>query len=157
MASPEISSPDRKALLDLCMQAIKDRITGYASELESLDEAAAAESRSSAGDKYETGREMIAQSRILIDHNLAESKANLAALDRMADAEPGAKIGIGTLVETTLGWYLVGVSLGEWESQGLVVRTVSLASPIGLALKGREAGDKVPWRGASFDILRIIR
>lgn len=147
--------PDRKTLLALCRAALAARKGGYLRELESLDEAAAGETKSSAGDKYETAREMIAQTRALMARNLAETEAGLRALDRMESAAPGSKVGFGTLVETSLGWYLVGVSLGELESGGKVVRTLTMASPLGEALRGREAGESVPWREGALEILRI--
>lgn len=150
-------APDRKALLDIYRQTLVARRNEYTGELESLDEAAAAETKSSAGDKYETAREMIAQSRNLIGHNLAEAKANLAVLDRMAEAPLGDRIGFGTLVETSLGWYLVGVSLGEVTCDGILVRSMSMISPLALALKGRGEGESVTWRGSILDILRIPR
>jgi transcription elongation GreA/GreB family factor len=126
-------------------------------ELQSLDEAAAAETKSSAGDKYETAREMIAQSRKLIERNLSETEAGLGILERMAAAPLGAQVGFGSLVETSLGWYLVGLSIGELEAQGVPVRTLSLASPLGMALKGRGVGESIPWRGDAFEILGIPR
>lgn len=150
-----MSVPDRKALLELCRQALEARKREYAGELLSLDEAAAAETKSSAGDKYETGREMIAQSRNLISHNLSETVAHLETLDRMAAAPLRDRIGFGSLAETSLGWYLVGVSLGEVEIGGVLVRTVSLASPLGTTLRGKSPGDSLPWRGSSLEILRI--
>jgi transcription elongation GreA/GreB family factor len=151
--------PSRENILSQCRQALEARKREYSDELRSLDEAAAGETKSSAGDKYETGREMIAQSRRLIERNLSETEAGLDALDRMAAAPEGGtaggKIGFGTLAETSLGWYLVGASLGELESQGVPVRTVSLASPLGMALRGKSPGEDVPWRGSVFRILAI--
>ncbi len=147
--------PDRKIVLDLCRQGQEARKLEYGRELENLDEAAAAESKSSAGDKYETGREMIAQSRVVIERNLAETKASLEAIERMAAAPLRAKVLFGSMVETTLGWYLVGASLGELEADGIVVRTISLASPLGSALKGKGVGDSIPWRGSAIEVLQI--
>lgn len=153
----ESAIPDRRAILDLYRHTLVARKVEYASELASLDEAAAAETKSSAGDKYETAREMIRQSRNLIEHNLAEAKANLDTLDRMVAAPLGDRIGFGTLVETGLGWYLVGVSLGEETCGGVLIRSMSTVSPLALALKGRGVGESVTWRGNTLEILRIPR
>jgi transcription elongation GreA/GreB family factor len=155
MSAGGTGTPDRKSILDLCKRTLGARKTEYAGELANLDQAAAAETKSSAGDKYETAREMIAQQRNLIGHNLAEADAHLDAIERMAAAPSGGKVHFGSLVETTLGWFLVGAALGELDIEGVPVRAISLASPMGAALKGRGAGERVPWRGASFDILRI--
>jgi hypothetical protein len=136
-------------------ETLAARKAEYQRELESLEEADAAETKSSVGDKYETGREMIAQSRVVIERNLAETKANLESLDRMAAGGAAGKVSLGSLVETNLGWFLVGAGLGETEVDGQTVRTLSLASPLFMALRGKGEGDQVPWRGASVQILSV--
>ncbi|MDB5105937.1 MAG: hypothetical protein JWP91_3626 [Fibrobacteres bacterium] len=147
--------PDRTAILARCRDILVLRKAEYERELRSLDQAAAAETKSSAGDKYETAREMIAQSRNLIQHNLAEAEAGLDALERMAKAPLRPKVGFGSLVETGTGWHLVGVSLGELEILGMRLRMISLASPLGAALKGKGAGDRFPFMGADMEILQV--
>lgn len=155
MSNPCPSAPSRSALLALMRFGLETRCEGYRREIAALDEAAARETKSSAGDKYETAREMIAQSRRLMDGNLAEASAGLEALDRMAAAPPAPVITFGSLVETSQGWLLMGVSLGEVELAGVPIRTASLGSPIGMALKGKKAGESVAWRGSSMEILSI--
>lgn len=155
MTAPGPAAPSRTALLALLRADLEARREGYRREIAALDEAAARETKSSAGDKYETAREMIAQSRRMMDGNLAETTAGLEALDRMAAAPPAPVITFGSLVETSQGWFLMGVSLGEVGIAGVTVRTASLGSPIGMALKGKGAGDSVAWRGASLAILSI--
>lgn len=145
-------SPSRAALLSHIRALLEQRRDGYAREIESLDEAASGETKSSAGDKYETAREMIAQSRRLMDGNLLESKSGLDALERMAAGPAGEKAGFGSLVETSQGWYLLGISVGEVEFVDAIVRTASLVSPIGIALKGKCPGESVAWRGGTIEI-----
>ena len=148
--------PSRAPLLATLRAGLEAKREAYSRELASLDEAAAGETKSSAGDKYETGREMIAQSRRLIEGNLAETESGLEALLRMASAPVGSRIGFGTLVGTSQGWFLLGASLGESEDCGVAVKTASLASPLGAALKGKAAGEMVPWRGGVLEILRLV-
>ncbi len=144
---------DRKGIIQALLMAQRDKQAEYEREAVSLDQAAALETKSSAGDKYETGREMIAQSRSIIQRNLAEAVANGDALQRMAAAPMQGRIGFGSLVETSLGWYLIGVGLGEIEFKGIRIGTASLASPLGAALKGKCPGDKQAWKGRTLEIL----
>ena len=147
--------PDRKTLIARCRRDLEARRESYLRELASLGEAAARETKSSAGDKYETAREMIAQGRNLVGRNLSETEGNLAILERMAASPASGMVGLGSLVETSQGWYLVGASLGEIEWEGGPVRTLSLGSPLGQALRGRVPGDRLPWRGGDLAILRL--
>ncbi len=150
-------TPHRQSLLAQCRQYLDNRMAEYARELSSLDQAAAAETKSSAGDKYETGREMIAQSRALIQRNHAATLVHLDVLDRMAAAPLRDKVGFGSLVGTASGWYWVGISLGELETAEGMVNTVSLASPLGSALQGKGVGDRIAWKGSELEILALPR
>lgn len=147
--------PDREALILQCRRFLEERRSGYLRELRSVDEAAAGETKSSAGDKYETAREMMAQARNLLSKNLAETETGLETLARMAIAPLRSAIGFGSLVETDQGWRLLGVSLGEMEIAGIPVLMISLAGPLGAALKGKSAGDRFPWRGSEAAVLRV--
>jgi transcription elongation GreA/GreB family factor len=147
--------PDRAALIRQCGSFLEARKAEYLRELRSVDEAAAGETKSSAGDKYETAREMMAQARNLLGRNLAEAESGLDTLSRMAAAPLRPVIGFGSLVETDQGWHLLGASLGEKEIGGIMVRMISLASPLGAALKGKSAGDRFPWRGSEAAVLRV--
>jgi transcription elongation GreA/GreB family factor len=73
----------------------------------------------------------------------------------MAAAPAQAGCGFGSLAETSLGWLLLGASLGEVDVDGVAVRTLSLASPLGRALNGRAAGDRIPWRGGEIAIYSV--
>jgi len=147
--------PDKSRVLSQCRASLLARQADYLRELANLDEASSRETKSSAGDKYETAREMIAQSRRLTEGNLAETRAALETLERMAAAPAQARCGLGSLAETSQGWLLLGVSLGDVDVDGITIRTLSLASPLGQALKGRGTGDRIPWRGAELSIRSV--
>lgn len=155
MTPPPGGIPDRAALIRQCVEFLEARKSGYLRELRSVDEAAAGETKSSAGDKYETAREMMAQARNLLGRNLSETESGLEVLARMAAAPLRPKIGFGSLVETDQGWHLLGAGLGEMEIAGLTVRMISLSSPLGAALKGKAAGDRFAWRGSEATVLRV--
>jgi transcription elongation GreA/GreB family factor len=154
----------RSHVISICRELLCKRKAEYAQELTNLDAAAATETKSSAGDKYETGREMIAQTRQLMERNLAETETALSILERMSSqtsapevsAPKTIKIGFGSLVDTSDGLYLLGISLGEVAiDPGLKVTAISLASPLGKVLFGKAPGERVPWKGDSLEILGI--
>jgi transcription elongation GreA/GreB family factor len=147
--------PDKSRAIAQCRAMLLARQADYRREMASLDEAASRETKSSAGDKYETAREMIAQSRRLTEANLDEVDAGLAILERMAAAPEQSRCGLGSLLETSQGWFLVGASLGDLEVDGVAIRTMSLASPLGQALKGRGAGERISWRGQGILLLSV--
>jgi transcription elongation GreA/GreB family factor len=154
----------RSHVISACRSLLLARRMQYAQELAHLDAAAENETKSSAGDKYETGREMLAQARQIVERNLSETESALATLDRMdkviADAKAPSpqptRIGFGSLVETSGGLYLLGISLGEVAlGPGLKATAISLASPLGKAFLGKSMGDEVVWKGHNLRILGI--
>lgn len=124
-------------------------------ELSLLNEAAAAETKSSAGDKYETAREMIAQSRSLQEKGRSEAQAGLDWIERIQAVEPTGTIHAGTLVRSDLGWHLVGALTSAVLVDGMSIQGITLSSPLGIAIKGKAAGQAVDWRGRSVKILEI--
>lgn len=154
----------RSHVISKCRSLLLARHAEYTQELVHLDAATETETKSSAGDKYETGREMLAQARQILERNLSETETALVTLDRMEkvgsdDKTPSSqttRIGFGSLVETSGGLYLLGISLGEIALEhGLKATAISLASPLGKVFLGKTVGDEVVWKGHNLRILGI--
>ncbi len=117
-------------------------------------DAANQEEKSSAGDKYETGRAMAQNDRDMYAAQQAQAfddKRSLLAVP------PGdyETVRPGALVETTIGWFFVTVSVGIIESNGVRVMVASPKSPAGQALAGKKAGESVTFNGKSLTVISI--
>lgn len=121
-------------------------------ELAHLDEAAAAETKSSAGDKYETAREMISQARRLQLARQEKAAAGMEWISRQDSVRTYVSAVAGCLIETDKNVYLLGILTESVTVDGLVVQGLSLTSPLGQALKGVRVGDCVAWRGSVLEI-----
>ena len=114
------------------------------------------DTKSSAGDKYETGREMM---QIEMDKN--EIQLNNAILLRQKlsqielDKNP-EKVEFGALVLTNQGTYFISIGVGKIEINKGVYYAISLASPIGKLLFDKKIGEKIEFRGREFVIKNII-
>ena len=113
------------------------------------------ESKSSAGDKHETGRTMM---------QLEEQKATVqlyAALEvkqtlNQLDVEmTNTQAGLGSLVRCDTGSYFIAISAGKLVIEGTKYYGISLPSPIGLILAGKSAGDEVKYNGKVMKILEM--
>lgn len=124
-------------------------------ELEALDEAAANETKSSAGDKYETAREMFSQARDLQRRIREEAEAGLAWIERQRTETSRVACGPGALVETSDGWILLGPVPVRVEVDGVAVQGVSTQSPLGQALKGARPGEPRTFRERSISVTRL--
>jgi len=125
------------------------------SQLLALQEASNADTKSSMGDKYETGRESINQSRDLLE----KQKVLLDRDEKMViqtSVDPSSTVCLGALVKVQLGWLWVAASIGKVMHKEQEIQVVSADSPLVIALKGKCAGDKVDFRGRAIEILQVV-
>lgn len=114
------------------------------------------ESKSSAGDKYETGRAMAQIELDKIQQQLQNLLSLQAELLKIQPEIRTEKAGFGSLLSTTAGNYFISVGIGKIELGEEAVYAVSLASPIGQALKGTQHGDTITFNGKSIQILNVV-
>lgn len=109
--------------------------------MDAAQQSANQEEKSSAGDKYETGRAMAQNTRDQAARQLAEAQSLAAALARLpTPAEPQAEARLGTLVYTSAGVYLLGIGLGQVGAGPPGVFALSAAAPVARLLLGCRPG-----------------
>ena len=108
--------------------------------LKSIQLSANDETKSSAGDKYETGRAMAQLEIEKLGGLVQEKEKNLALVSNLS-LENTSEIKPGALVKTSMGWFYVSVNGGEIKTAAGVVTCVSPASPLVIAMRGKMPGD----------------
>lgn len=142
------NTPDKAAVLNLVRVTITESAQAAKKAMDQAQESANSESKSSMGDKYETGRAMAQLDRDLYARRYDQIIRELEVLERIGDsavASPVAKL--GSLVKTTVGWVLLAVSLGVLEVEGQKVLVVSGQSPLGKLVVGKRVGDRFVFQG----------
>jgi len=151
MNSHSIKQELVKKLVENLDKRISEIEVAIASAKESRDN----ESKSSAGDKYETGRAMM---QIELENNGRQlektrlAKQDLLQLDLL---EAHSVVGLGSLIYTNEGTYFISIGFGKLELVEQPYYAISLASPIGQALKNAKVGDRVSFQGKVLEVLRI--
>jgi len=139
--------------------AVKNRILSMLNtvteSLESERNAIQQETKSSAGDKYETQREMLQADIRRSEHQLNESTNHLDIIDHLFDFH--GKIIIGTMVELKQEkqnmLIFIGPAIGDVIVNQTKIKTVSQASPFGHLLMGKTIGDTIIFNQKSFSIV----
>lgn len=138
-------------------EEIEQRITAIEKTLHSLEESRNNETKSSAGDKYETGREMI---QIEFDNNktqLAKTTKLKNELNLLNLEKAYSSIERGSLAITNQGNYFFSIGLGtKIDIEGEAYFIISLASPIGKALINKQKGDTVQFMEKGFEVLEVL-
>ncbi|HCN47924.1 MAG TPA: hypothetical protein DIT10_02295 [Chryseobacterium sp.] len=98
------------------------------------------DTKSSMGDKYETGREMLQQEINNLQRQLNETLNQQAVLQKIT-ADPSEKVQNGALVKTNKGLFYISASLGEIISEKEKIMTVSAESPLVKMMYGKKTGE----------------
>lgn len=142
-------------LFELCENAIDQRISHAKEALDLAQESANNESKSSAGDKHETGRVMAQLEAEKATAQLKEAMLLQATLDRIDPTIESKIVVLGSLVISQNARFLITVSAGKLELDGIVYFAISLDSPIGSLLLGNKKGDSVTFNGITHEILEV--
>jgi len=146
---------NKAELLEGVSKYINDQLSELKQEVVSIQEEMGKETKSSAGDKFETAREMMNQERGRLEERIALLMDNLRAIEAMKDLGELSKIGFGALVKTDVALFLMGAALGKVEVRRQPIFILSLNSPIGKAFEGKEAGMELQFMNKSYNIISV--
>ncbi|MDQ0782705.1 hypothetical protein [Chryseobacterium sp. W4I1] len=122
------------------LNSIKTKITDKIQSFENLiaeTRASSNDTKSSMGDKYETGREMLQQEINNLQRQLNEALIQQSVIQKIS-AEPSVKAQGGALIKTDKGLFYITVSAGEIISEGKKIMTISAESPLAKAMSGKK-------------------
>lgn len=145
----------KASLYQLCLKFINERIQTAETALQQAREASNDDTKSSAGDKYETSREMMQQD---IDRNkrlLMDAEENQKVLNSIKDVPYSLSARNGSLVLTDQGSFYLSVSAGQLHLNDKTFFAISAVSPIGKLLLGKHKGDKFDFNGKKFLIKEV--
>jgi transcription elongation GreA/GreB family factor len=148
-------SEKKKLLIKACIEHVTSRITSTTGAIADLQQAANEESKSSMGDKYETGRAMAQLEIEKLSSQLADAKSQLQILQTINTDDRPNKATHGSIVVTNQGNFFVSVSAGQIKVKDISYYCVSSASPIGLALFNKMVGDEFRLNNRDYTILDI--
>lgn len=145
----------KKKLHAACLKQTEEKRQTCLQALRAVQESLSSETKSTAGDKHETGRAMIQLERERLGAQLAKIEEELTELHKIDPTEICDRVRQGAVVMTSGMNYFVGLSIGALKVDGIDFFAISLQSPIGMELNGKTKGSKINFRGRDFEILEI--
>lgn len=145
----------KNTLLNHCYSLIQERVDVIQNALKNAQEAANQETKSSAGDKYETGRAMMHLEKEKLTGQMSEVLKMKQALDQINSNKDYEKAELGALVRTKMASYFLSASVGKLEIDGQTIFAISPAAPIGQAMLGKQAGEEFSFSGRAMQILEL--
>ncbi|HEU5292435.1 MAG TPA: 3-oxoacyl-ACP synthase [Cyclobacteriaceae bacterium] len=138
-----------------CLAFVEQRIASAQEAIAIAQQSANEETKSSAGDKYETGRAM---AQLEIEKNsahLAESLKLKQTLEKIDADQKSDTVRIGSLVKTNHGNFYLAISAGQFTINHEVYFVISSASPIGQKLMGLHVKHRFLFNNREFLVMQI--
>jgi len=148
------------ALYQLCLEFIENRIKTIRQAIQETQASADQESKSSAGDKYETGLSMMQLDMEKQAEQLAEaiktrdSLQQVRLLDEIGTNGTGS-VKPGSAVETNNGNFYIAISAGQLKVNNQTYFAVSPATPIGSKLMGLKTGEGFSFNGKEYVVNKV--
>ena len=159
----------RQQLLSQCKVVVDQRIASAKETIRMAQESANEEGKSSAGDKYETGRAMAQLEIEKASSQLAEANKLKKALEQIPVDESnsdsrrpletrnksGSVVRTGSLVITNQGNYFISIAAGKLAVDNQTWFAISAGSPLGAKLMGIKEGDVVKMMGKEYVVEKV--
>jgi transcription elongation GreA/GreB family factor len=138
------------------MKVVADKLAALDEKLQDLAASAANETKSSAGDKYETARAMLHIEQDQVRAQKAELLGQQAVLNSIDPTMKTERIVLGSLVHIGAGYYYLSIALGKLQLDGQIIFALSLQAPLGKQLKGLRVDDKVTIGGKTEIVAELF-
>lgn len=124
-----------------CTDTIQERIAASQRLMDEAQEAANSESKSSAGDKYETSRAMNHLAKDMHAAQLASNRQELAAVMNINCNSIAEKISTGCFIKTSGPCFFIAAGLGKLVLEDVTVFFLSPNVPLSALLIQKKKGD----------------
>lgn len=146
----------KKDLLLQVQQIVDQKINTAQSIIDSVIESKNNETKSTAGDKYETGRAMMQVEQEKTELRLNEAHKLKAILNRISTTDTHEEIQLGSVVITNTAAYFISVGVGKIQAQNQIFYAISPESPIGKLLMYKKANDHFIFQENKRTVLVLI-
>lgn len=145
----------KQALLNQCKLHVESRLTIIQQTISSHQKALNSEVKSTAGDKHETGRSMLHLEIEKAGKQLFDIQQMKKVLTKIDVSKTTTRVSLGTLVQTSEQTYFLSIPSGKHTVKGNDFFAISIKSPIGKQMLGKQKGDFLFWNGKKTMIKKI--
>lgn len=147
---------NKEELYNYCVELIKTQVNQLKSNLTEVQNSANNETKSSAGDKHETGRSMAQLETEKITKRLSEALQVYNLLSKVNYLKKSSSVVVGSLIYTNRGVFFLTVSLGKIQFKQQEIIVISALSPIGKLLLTKKENDSFSFNGINYVVEKIL-
>lgn len=152
----EKSNDIKKELFEYCRELVQQRIDNASQAMQAAQESANMEEKSSAGDKYETGRAMAQLERDKAARQLNEAIMLKSTLNSINLKSSATQVSLGSLVMTDLNHFFIAISLGKLSAANYDFFVIAPSTPIGRLLMDLRVGNQFTFNNQVHTIREIL-
>lgn len=145
----------KQELLRQCKEFVNNRLQTVEEIISSNQKALQSETKSSAGDKHETGRAMLQLEMEKAGMQLAGIRQMKEILAKISTTKISKIAHLGSSVKTNTASYYLSISAGKLIVNDKVFYAVSVSSPIGKILLGKRENDEFYFNGKKNTIILV--
>lgn len=146
----------KQQLYTACLEVVNKRAEAAKYAMEEAQASANTEEKSSAGDKYETGRAMSQLARDMNAKQLKEAMKEIAYLEQLKPDIVHTQVLPGACARATSGNYFIAVSAGMLKIGAENWIALSPAAPLAALMLHKKTGDTFNFRDKKETILEVF-
>lgn len=148
-------STTKLAVHAACRSLIQARIVDLEAEIAEARLSAQSDTKSSAGDKHETGRAMVQLEIEKQQSSLATWRSAEAVLGRLDPGVGHDRVQEGALVQLDSGLLYIAAGIGRVQAEGIDVQVVGPQAPLARLLWNKPVGSAATFNGRTHTVLGI--
>ncbi|MDX1446176.1 3-oxoacyl-ACP synthase [Lishizhenia sp.] len=145
----------KKALQGKMLETVEEQLKSALERMDEALEAVQSETKSTAGDKHETGRAMAQLEQEKAGKIIQATKQNKNRVQSLP-LEKMETVSLGAVVETNKGAFYISLAMGKVVLEGKTYFAVSPTAPIVQAMLGMKVGDEFVFNGMKQNIEKIF-
>lgn len=145
----------KNKLINKIAVALQERLLEYKGNIELLLESRNNDTKSSAGDKYETSREMTQIEINKLNDMLNMNNIIIQDLTKIDAKIEHHSVELGSIVSTNTDKYFISVPFGKIKLDDAEYYAISKESPLAKVLMGKKKGDKIEFQNRQIEIKDI--
>ena len=145
----------KERLLEACNATVQKTLETTNAIIASCKQDLNSETKSSAGDKHETGRAMLQLEMEKAGKQWVQVQQTQILLSKVSIQPSKGPVRLGSLVFTSNGVFFIAVSIGQLNIDGNSFFVISPSAPIGKLLIGKNIGDSFFWNSKEIEIYDI--
>lgn len=114
------------------------------------------DTKSTAGDKHETGRAMMQHEQEKLRIQLTEIEQQLTLLQKINPENKAEKIQLGSMVQTDKACFYIAIAFGQLKIQTQQIFVISPIAPIAQQMLGKSINDQFEMNGLTYKISAIV-